>query len=422
MDTVLHDRYIVKGSLGSGGMSRVYLCVDNHINKLWAVKKIKCCNDNLRLIESEINTLKALDYYLFPRITDAWIEEGYYYIVSDYIEGTSLDKIISKGQGLSESVAVKYAMELIRALKFLHSESPPILYLDMKPSNIMITKDGSIKVIDFGIAQSITLKSRCYGTAGYAAPEQYVKGEILDEKTDIYSFGVTFYSLLTGSNPDSNHYKQIKLVKKNPGINKQIKSLILDCIQVEKEKRPELYEVENRLANIVGKIKLYKVLLLAVVISLSVVSVTTYLIKRDDSKNKYQTAAKDMIELSSAHVENGEYTREGIRIICGYLDGNFLDDETKEAFTYEVARNFFEVQRDYSNAKRYFEKVNFEKYPDAEFLLDICNEMTRFDMDEERISKSIERFKDYNKIISDKDKQRKNEELVNIIQKRRRDE
>ena len=379
MDTVIHGRYIIKGNLGIGGMSRVYLCVDNHINKLWAVKKIKCCKDSLSLIESEINTLKALDYYLFPRITDAFMENGYYYIVSDYIDGTSIDEILNNGHGLKESVAIKYAMELIRALKFLHGQSPPILYLDMKPSNIMVKRDGSVKVIDFGIAQSIIEESKCYGTAGFAAPEQYIKGAVLDEKTDVYSFGVTFYSLLTGSRPDSNHFKQINLIKKNPGINKQLKELILDCTCLNSAKRPELSEIESRLINIKGKLKLYKILSFVAVIFICITSLTTILVKSGDSKNRQINAAQEMIELCSHYVENGEYTKEGIRIICGYLDGNFLDEQTSQSFTYEVARNYYEIQGDYVSAKRYFERIDFKKYPEVEEYLKKCNEMTEFD-------------------------------------------
>ena len=150
MSYILHDRYEIIGELGTGGMSQVYLCVDNHIGKKWAVKKIHCSKQNIKLIESEISTLKALDYPLFPRITDAWIGQGSvtgdssYYIVTDYIDGVSLDKVLKTRQVLPESTVIKYVNDLANALKFLHCQSPPILYLDMKPSNIMVKKDGSI--------------------------------------------------------------------------------------------------------------------------------------------------------------------------------------------------------------------------------------------------------------------------------------
>lgn len=420
MSYILHDRYEIIGELGTGGMSQVYLCVDNHIGKKWAVKKINCSKQNIKLIESEISTLKALDYPLFPRITDAWIGQGSvtgdssYYIVTDYIDGVSLDKVLKTRQVLPESTVIKYVNDLANALKFLHCQSPPILYLDMKPSNIMVKKDGSIMLIDFGIAQRKIEESRNLGTRGYAAPEQYIKGEALTEKSDVFSLGMTIFSMLTGKKPDGNYDWQLVNLENSRIISKRMKKLIKGCIEYDPNKRLSIEEVISSVNHIRGTDRGIKVagFMLSMVAMMFVLS--TKIIADVNIKKEDREVSKQMVEEISKHIENGEYTKEGIRIICGYLDGNFLDKKSEEYFTYEVAMNLFEVQRDYTEAKRYFERLNNDDYPEAEYLLKLCKAMTGFDKNKE-VQESLSEFVEYNKGVSDEKKRSENNRLIEFI-------
>lgn len=420
MSYILHDRYEIIGELGTGGMSQVYLCVDNHIGKKWAVKKINCSKQNIKLIESEISTLKALDYPLFPRITDAWIGQGSvtgdssYYIVTDYIDGVSLDKVLKTRQILPESTVIKYVNDLANALKFLHCQSPPILYLDMKPSNIMVKKDGSIMLIDFGIAQRKIEESRNLGTRGYAAPEQYIKGEALSEKTDVFSLGMTIFSMLTGKKPDGNYDWQLVNLENSRIISKRMKKLIKGCIEYDPNKRLSIEEVISSVNHIRGTDRGIKAagFMLSMVAMMFVLS--TKIIADVNIKKEDREVSKQMVEEISKHIENGEYTKEGIRIICGYLDGNFLDKKSEEYFTYEVAMNLFEVQRDYTEAKRYFERLNNDDYPEAEYLLKLCKAMTGFDKNKE-VQESLSEFVEYNKGVSDEKKRSENNRLIEFI-------
>ena len=170
-------RYKIIKKIGTGGMSSVYLCVDKNINKKWAVKKLSESTlfySNLSsdgsISNPEIELLKLLDYYMFPGISDAFIEDGKICIVTDYIEGQTLSSYLKTNGALPVEVALSYFKELLYALEYLHTRDNPILYLDMKPANIMIRPDGSIRLIDFGIAGSILLKSKSIGSIGYSPP------------------------------------------------------------------------------------------------------------------------------------------------------------------------------------------------------------------------------------------------------------
>lgn len=408
---LLHGRYEIIRELGTGGMSQVYLCVDNHIKKLWAIKKIPYGKSNLNLIEGEIKMLKELDYYLFPRITDAFVDNEAYYIVTDYIEGESLNNILP----LSEEVAIKYTRELLNALLFLHNQSPPILYLDMKPSNIMVREDGSIRLIDFGIAQSVIEPSKNLGTKGYAAPEQYTCNGTLSEKTDVFSLGMTLYAMLTGDKPFASYSHQINAIKNSDRISRKMKNLILECTKFEAVERMEITAIKGMLNGLEKEMRRLKLFTFTAILVASVLCISISVIsKREIVRDEKETSRKMVMEISK-FVDDGEYTKDGIRIICGYLDGNFLDEESSEYYTYVVARNLFEIQRDYSNAKRYFDRLNKDKYPESIYFSKICESMTGFSRDDNEFKACVNEFERYNSTVSDKNKREKNKELISFI-------
>lgn len=413
MRTVLHDRYEVVEELGKGGTSRVYLCIDNHIHKRWAVKQLERNGLDLSLIGNEINKLKALDFYLFPRITDAFSEGKYAYIVTDYIEGKTLESIVKEKEGLPESIVINYLKELIKGLIFLHSESPPILYLDMKPSNIMVRPDGELRLIDFGIAQSVIEESLSMGTPGYSPPEQFIKGYRLTEKADVFSLGMTAYTLLTGQKPYKDYNTQISIIKKSC-ISKRMKELILMTVEYDEHKRPSVQELSSLLTRFVGRDRKMKVLILGAAAISIVFCLSTGIVADINREQTKKNAAIKMVQQTEKYIQDGEYTPEGIKIIRGYLDGNFLDEKTEEYFTYEVARNLFEIQRDYSSAKRYFTRLNEEEYPEIQYFIQICDIMTGFAKDAE-LKECIENFKAYNSTVFDEEKKARNEELIQFI-------
>jgi len=205
---VLGGKYEVQKLLGRGGMSCVYLVEDIKLQKKWAVKEISRKQNPEMFFERakiEIIVMKKLDHPALPRIVDMFEESACIYVVMDYIEGENLDVLLQKKEMIPQEKILLWAKELCEVLVYLHEQNPPIIYRDMKPANIMISKSGNVKLVDFGISREYKVNHQAdtisLGSKGYAAPEQFAGEGQSDVRTDIYSFGVTLYHILTGIHP-----------------------------------------------------------------------------------------------------------------------------------------------------------------------------------------------------------------------------
>lgn len=240
--TIIQGKYEILKLIGKGGMSKVYLAMDQNLNKQWAVKEIekrKYDKNNEILIQSaiaEANMMKKLDHPSLPRIVDILNREDVIYVVMDYIEGEPLSKILSNRGAQPQELVIQWAKELCRVLDYLHTQNPPIIYRDMKPANIMLQPNGNIKLIDFGIAREYKEDSLedtvSLGTKGYAAPEQFGGSGQTDARTDVYCLGVTLYHLLTGHNPCEPPYDLYPIRYWNPQLSGGLESIIQKCTQL----------------------------------------------------------------------------------------------------------------------------------------------------------------------------------------------
>jgi len=200
-------------------MGTVYLAEDTQLfGKKWAVKELLDTFTNpteraqaIQQFEHEARILVSLDHPNLPKIVAYFEEKGKYYLVMDYIDGQNLQHILDSTSGfLPERQVLAWTEELCDVLSYLHSLTPPVIFRDLKPANIMLTKRGEIKLIDFGIARLFdprkatdTLKM---GTPPYAAPEQYYGRGQTSARSDIYGLGATLYHLLTKTVPvESGH-------------------------------------------------------------------------------------------------------------------------------------------------------------------------------------------------------------------------
>ena len=239
--STIDNKYEILKEIGRGGMSTVYLAMDKRLNKQWAVKEIKkVANDanNEIVVQSllaEANLMKRLDHPALPRIVDIIDDGELIYIIMDYIEGESLDKILLNGGAQTQDVVIEWAKQLCDALRYLHRQNPPIIYRDMKPSNVMLKPEGKLKMIDFGIAREYkehnVADTVSLGTKGYAAPEQFGGRGQTDPRTDIYCLGVTLYHLVTGHNPAEYPYEIYPIRKWNPSLSPGLEKIILKCTQ-----------------------------------------------------------------------------------------------------------------------------------------------------------------------------------------------
>lgn len=244
---IIDDKYEILKLIGQGGMSKVYLAMDKRLNKQWAIKEIeKRARDknNEVVVQSaiaEANMIKQFDHKSIVRIVDIIDNGDVIYIIEDYIEGETLNTILEAEGALPQEKVIDWAIQLCEALEYLHTRTPPIIYRDMKPANVMLKPDGTVKVIDFGIAREYkkqNLKDTTYlGTKGYAAPEQFGGQGQTDARTDIYCLGVTLYHLVTGQNPCDPPYEIYPIRKWNPQLSAGLEAIIQKCTQQNPEDR-----------------------------------------------------------------------------------------------------------------------------------------------------------------------------------------
>jgi serine/threonine protein kinase len=203
MDTILANRYSILSQLGEGGMGAVFLANDLKLSgKQWAIKETQMHGDQAQGFADEAAILVKLNHPFLPHIVDFFPPDlnGFSYLVMDYIQGQSLQKLFEARKAVSIEQAVRYAKQLCQVFDYLHHFKPKaIIYRDLKPSNVMIDEQDNIRLIDFGIARNYTLERHSdtvqLGTVGFAAPEQYEHHQT-DPRTDLYTLGALLFYLL----------------------------------------------------------------------------------------------------------------------------------------------------------------------------------------------------------------------------------
>ena len=426
--TVIDGKYEILKEIGRGGMSIVYLAMDKHLNKQWAVKEIRKKgsgkNDEIVVnsLLAEANMMKKLDHPSLPRIVDI-IDNGItIYVVMDYIEGESLDKILNEYGAQPEEMVVNWAKQLCDALSYLHSQKPSIIYRDMKPANVMLKPEGNIKIIDFGIAREYKEQNLAdttvLGTKGYAPPEQY-SGQT-DPRSDIFALGMTMHHLLTGVDPRNGEaYASVR--QWNPELSEGIEIIIDRCVEPAAENRYQscadlLYDLEHPELITKGfkKIQRRKLISFIVALGLSVIMAITGLVlnltatklnTQDYEANiatsnpaNYYTAIDiyperiEAYDLLINYYEEHDATEDNVKKIGNIIEANASSlDTTQPQFAelyYDMGKLYFAQFGESSlksaavNAKPFFETaVNatafYDKKETANCYLSICNFMTK---------------------------------------------
>lgn len=257
--SLVDGKYKILSEIGHGGMSVVYMAINEKANKTWAIKEVR--KDGVLDFEAvrqglivETDMLKKLKHPHLPSIVDVIDSENSFLIVMDYIEGNALDTILQEYGPLPQEYVIEWAKQLCDVLGYLHSRTPAIIYRDMKPANIMLKPDGSITLIDFGTAREYKEKNladtTCLGTIGYAAPEQFGGMGQTDARTDIYCLGTTLYHLVTGHNPSDPPYEVKPIREIDPTLSGGLENIILKCVQNNPEERYQscaelMYDLEH---------------------------------------------------------------------------------------------------------------------------------------------------------------------------------
>ncbi|MBO4389245.1 MAG: serine/threonine protein kinase [Lachnospiraceae bacterium] len=236
---LVEGKYRILSKVGQGGMSVVYMAINERANKTWAIKEVRKDTSQRAAVANngiivETNMLRQLSHPNMPSIVDVIEDQDSFLIVMDFIEGKTLKYYVREKGAQKQEDVVKWAKQLCGVLGYLHSQDPPIIYRDMKPSNIMLRPDGDVVLFDFGAARKYREESElddtvCLGTKGYAAPEQYGGHGQTDARTDIYGLGATMYHLITGHNPAEPPYEIYPIRHWNPALSSGLEAIIEKC-------------------------------------------------------------------------------------------------------------------------------------------------------------------------------------------------
>lgn len=239
------DHYYIIEEVGSGGFGSVYKAKDTHNgDKLVAIKEVSLDGLPTRTkieatssFEREASLLAQLNHPHLPRLYEYLQHPERWYLVMDFITGETLDEYQSKAsrQRLPLSEVLDIGMQLCSVLHYLHSQQPPIIFRDLKPTNIIRNPIGKIYLIDFGIARYFKpgqpKDTMALGSPGYAAPEQYGKAQTTP-RADIYSLGAVLHQLLTTRDPSEAPFRFMPLRPKNPQGNAEPGSLTTSMVEI----------------------------------------------------------------------------------------------------------------------------------------------------------------------------------------------
>ena len=450
--TILGGKYEILKKIGQGGMSIVYLAMDTHLNKQWAVKEIKKSKSQntktlLKSLQREANILKMVDHPVLPRIVDIINHNGTVVVVMDYIEGRPMSEVLKLEGAQSQEQTIEWAKDLCSALNYLHSMDPPIIYRDMKPSNIMLKPDGKVKLIDFGTAKEFDVESiadtTALGTRGYAAPEQFgdARGRGIyrtDARTDIYSLGATLYHIVTGKNPSEPPYVIKKIRDWNPNLSNGLEKIIDKCTKPNPEERYQncselIYDLEHyeELDDAFRKECFKKMRSFFVCAGLTLVSIGLMIggyignekekkanydnlmnegfsetIQGDyeDAINTYTLAITDVdgskstayIELLDLYINYMGDAETGLSRVTYYIDQGYDHIDNDQDVLLNVAMDYFEVMKDYKSSAYYFNQLNQEEHPEAVYYSAIALAMGELNVDYEELLQNLEQFEKTN--------------------------
>ncbi len=335
--TTLVNRYQIQDVVGIGGMGSVYRARDLHfpnVLKIVAVKEMINSNPDpvvrktiVQNFEREANILVTLNHSSIPKVFDFFTYDERSYVVLEFVNGLDLEALLKRSpEPIREEQVIMWAIEICDVLEYLHSHKPePIIFRDVKPSNIMINQQNHVVVVDFGIAKVFKMgqKGTMIGTEGYSPPEQY-RGEATPQ-TDVYALGATMHHLLTHRDPRLEapfSFADRPIRSINPAISPELELIVTTALQYKPEERfPTATAMRESLTALARKTG-----------ALSRVNSGALILKEQEIKPVWEFACEDEIR--------GPATVEGGMLYVGAYDNNlYALDATKGQFLWKFAVN-----------------------------------------------------------------------------------
>ncbi len=256
---LVQQRYRILMQVGKGGFGAVYKAADTKLgDRVVALKEMSQSGlstqeaaEATENFKREALLLANLTHPNLPRIYDHFFDQGHWYLVMDFIEGETLENMLDKAGGkLPLEKALAIGIQLCSVLNYLHTRQPPVIFRDLKPANILLIRDNSLYLIDFGIARLFkpgqAKDTIAFGSPGYAAPEQYGKAQTT-QRSDIYSLGATLHEMLTGDDPSDTPFTFAPLRIAAPALEQ----LIMRMVSMDANKRPaSVAGIQQELQNI----------------------------------------------------------------------------------------------------------------------------------------------------------------------------
>lgn len=393
---ILGGMYQIIREIGSGGTGIIYLAEHLRLRKKVVVKKIKDHFAGQVNGRAEVDILKRLHHSYLPQVYDFLVIGASIYTVMEYVEGQDLQQYLSQGYHFSEQTVQKWLLQLCEVLEYLHTQTPPILHSDIKPSNIMITKQGDVCLIDFNISLDGEVSKDIQGVSPwFAAPEQYEKAAnirygrrdsiVLDGRMDIYSLGAVFYSVMTGRlpSPDKEQYQDIfsmeipysdgiraiiaKAMRKKVTVRfqsaHQMKKALLDV-----SKMDPLYRRYNSLQ--IGSIFIWLICVIVGVLFL-------YYGSWQNGVEKWQQAYRELYLLAEAQEET-EIVSQGTEMLNSSVYKGYLKKhEEKKAEVLHVLGESYFRQESFKEAASYYKEAWELRPEDGRFCKDYAIALVR---------------------------------------------
>ena len=413
---IINDTYQVIEEIGSGGTGVVYLAYHLRLQKYIVLKKIKNPYADIAALRNEVDILKRLHHPYLPQVYDFIEYEENLYTVIDYIDGYDFNYYIENGYVFPESQLIKWLRQLCEVLQYLHSQTPKILHTDIKPGNIIVTFSGDICLIDFGISLYNTDVIKGL-SENYSSPEQYRNfqylkygaGEYyqLDERTDIYSLGATFYHIITGVRPDITNLDQPVISQYALEYSESFIDIIGKSMEFDLNRR---FKTAGEMLRAIDNMKKHdaryrKYVLVQIVSSLLAVSmIISGILMIFNGYNQYiimdyEEDFNSFISMANLGDASGAVLA-GQSILNKSEYSSLIKDDVKAQILHKIGDGYFD-SGDYYNAAYYYQSaLDFDKselyYRDYAFAL-ICDSQTE---EAQKVISEIENIYNNSPVVS----------------------
>lgn len=254
------EKYRLLREIGRGGTSKVYLGVERKTGRKYAIKIYEDKSAFERAC-GEHSILRMLHFPAIPEFKESLYKGGKGFIVMEYVPGITLKEKIQREGMLPEGQAAEWSIKICEVLSYLHGRTPPVVYRDLKPANIILSPSSGIKLIDFGAAAPCIRRisdqknlpgAEPVGTIGYAAPEQTDREGYIDTRADVYALGATMHHMLTGIPPykNSGQFEPVRIYNKK--ISARMENIVCKCLEKIPDQRYRFCEEIKRDLKITG--------------------------------------------------------------------------------------------------------------------------------------------------------------------------